>query len=159
MGKESVKKIKAHWTQCNLMEQSSMSTAISREPLLCRITPHPLTKQQVLPSYWTLHRSALPISNHQWDTYWYFSCSAIGQLHIGPYLMITVNDWPLGKWFSQETVVHWLSDSCLWATYFYLFIFLIGNVFLVDGASWVSLLNMRVEMSPTILVEKTFISF
>ena len=30
VGKESVKKIKAHWTQCILMEQSSMSTAISR---------------------------------------------------------------------------------------------------------------------------------
>ena len=72
--------------------------------------------------------------------------------------MITVNDWPLGKWFSQETVVHWLSDSCLWATYFYFF-FLIGNVFLVDGASWVSLLNMRVEVSPTILVEETFMTF
>ena len=28
--KESVKKIKAHWTQHILMEQSSMSTAISR---------------------------------------------------------------------------------------------------------------------------------
>ena len=30
VGKESVKKIKAHWTQRTLMEQSSMSTAISR---------------------------------------------------------------------------------------------------------------------------------
>ena len=30
VGKESVKKIKAHWTQRILMEQSSMSTAISR---------------------------------------------------------------------------------------------------------------------------------
>ena len=30
VGKESVKKIKAHWTQGILMEQSSMSTAISR---------------------------------------------------------------------------------------------------------------------------------
>ena len=30
VGKKSVKKIKAHWTQRILMEQSSMSTAISR---------------------------------------------------------------------------------------------------------------------------------
>ena len=59
---ESVKKIKAHWTLCVLMEQSSMSTAISREPLLWSITPHPVTKQQVLRSNWTVHRSALPIS-------------------------------------------------------------------------------------------------
>ena len=69
--------------------------------------------------------------------------------------MITVNEGPLGKWFSQETVVHWSSESCLWARYFFIF-FLIGNVFLVDGSSWVSLLNMRVEVSPTILVEETF---
>ena len=40
-----------------------------------------------------------------------------------------------------------------------LFLFLIGNVFLVDGASWVSLLNMRIEVSPTILVEDTFMTF
>ena len=30
VGKELIKKIKAHWTQRILMEQSSMSTAISR---------------------------------------------------------------------------------------------------------------------------------
>jgi len=72
--------------------------------------------------------------------------------------MITVNEGPLGKWFSQETVVHWSSDSCLWAPYFFFF-FLIGNVFLVDGANWVSLLNMRVEVSPTILVKETFMTF
>ena len=30
VGKESIKKILAHWTQGILMEQSSMSTAISR---------------------------------------------------------------------------------------------------------------------------------
>ena len=47
VGKKSVKKIKAHWTQRILMEQSSMSTAISRYPLICRITPHRVTKQQV----------------------------------------------------------------------------------------------------------------
>ena len=63
VGKESVKKIKAHWAQRILMEQSSMSTAISREPLLWWITPHPVSKQQVVPSNWTVHRSALPISN------------------------------------------------------------------------------------------------
>ena len=34
VGKKSVKKIKAHWTQRIFMEQSSMSTAISRQPLL-----------------------------------------------------------------------------------------------------------------------------
>ena len=39
------------------------------------------------------------------------------------------------------------------------FFFLIGNVCLVDGASWVSLLNMRVEVFPTILVEETFMTF
>ena len=72
--------------------------------------------------------------------------------------MLTVNEGPLGKWFSQETVVHLSSDSCLWAPYFFFF-FLIGNVFLVDGSSWVFLLNMRVEVSPTILVEETFMTF
>ena len=40
-----------------------------------------------------------------------------------------------------------------------LLLFLIGNVFLVDGASWVSLSNISVEVSPTILVEETFMSF
>ena len=40
-----------------------------------------------------------------------------------------------------------------------IFFFLIGNVFLVDGASWVSLSNISVEVSPTILVEETFMSF
>ena len=71
--------------------------------------------------------------------------------------MIPVNEGPLGKWFSQETVVHWSSDSCLWALY--IFFLGGGNVFLVDGASCVSLLNMRVEVSPKILVEETFMTF
>ena len=36
--------------------------------------------------------------------------------------------------------------------------FLFGNVFLVDWASWISLLSMRVELSPTILVKETFMT-
>ena len=72
--------------------------------------------------------------------------------------MITVNEGPLGKWFSQETMVHWSSDSRLWAHYIFFF-FLIWSVFLVDGASWVSLLNMRAEMCPKILMEETFRTF
>ena len=36
--------------------------------------------------------------------------------------------------------------------------FLFGNVFLVDWASWVTLLSIRVELSPTILVEETFMT-
>ena len=65
---------------------------------------------------------------------------------------------------------HWGSDSvkrqwCIghltlaFGHLTFFFFFLIGNVFLVDGASWVSLLNMRVEVSPTILVEETFMTF
>ena len=61
-------------------------------------------------------------TNYQWDTYEYFSCSAIVQLHIGPYLMITVNEGPLGKWFRQETVLHWSSDPYLWTNYYFLFV-------------------------------------
>ena len=92
MGKESIKKIKTHWTQRILMEQSSMSTAISREPLLWSITPHPVTKQQVLPSNWTVHRLALPIGNQQSVRYLLvLSCAAIGQLHIWSYLMIILS--------------------------------------------------------------------
>ena len=153
VGKELIKKIKAHWTQRILMEQSSMSTAISREPLLCRITPHPVTKQQVLPSYWTVHRSALPISN---------------QLSVRYLLVLLL----LCYWSGP----HWAlpDDNCQWRTTGEviqsrdsgaLVIWLLplgtlhffgggGNVFLVDGASCVSLLNMRVEVSPTILVEE-----
>ena len=59
-------------------------------------------------------------TSYQWGSYWYFSCSAIGQLHCGPYLTITVNEGPLRKWFSQESVVQWSSDSCLWAPYCFL---------------------------------------
>ena len=40
-----------------------------------------------------------------------------------------------------------------------IFFFLIGNVFLVDGASWVSLSNISVEVSPTILLKEKFMSF
>ena len=71
--------------------------------------------------------------------------------------MIPVNEGPLGKWFSQETVVHWSSESCLWALY--ISCFLIENVFMVDGASWVFLLKLRVEVSPKILVEEIFMTF
>ena len=72
--------------------------------------------------------------------------------------MISVSEGPLGKWFSQETVVHWSVHSCLCALTF-VFFFLIGYIYLVDGARWVSLLNMRVEVSPSILVEETFMTF
>ena len=47
--------------------------------------------------------------------------------------MITVNEEPLRKQFSKETVVHWSSDPYLWTNY-YIFFALIGNVFLVGGA-------------------------
>ena len=40
-----------------------------------------------------------------------------------------------------------------------LFFFLIGNIFLVDGASWVYLSKISVEVSPKILLEETFMSF
>ena len=33
------------------------------QPLLCLITPHPVTKQQGLPCNWTVHPWTLPISN------------------------------------------------------------------------------------------------
>ena len=39
------------------------------------------------------------------------------------------------------------------------FFFLIGNIFLVDGASWVYLSKISVEVSPKILLEETFMSF
>ena len=95
VGKESVKKIKAHWTQCNLMEQSSMSTAISREPLLCRITPHPVSKQQVLPRSWTVHRSALPISK---------------QLSVRYLLvLLLLSYWSAPHWALSD-------DTCQWGT-------------------------------------------
>ena len=71
--------------------------------------------------------------------------------------MIPVNEGPLGKYFSQETVVHCSSESCLWAPY--ISYFLIENVFMVDGASWVFLLKLRVDVSPKILVEETFMTF
>ena len=71
--------------------------------------------------------------------------------------MISVSEGPLGKWFSQETVVHWSVHSCLCALTF-VFFFLIGYIYLVDGARWVSLLNMRVDVSPSILVEETFMT-
>ena len=158
MGKESIKKIKAQWTQRILMEQSSMSTAISREPLLWSITPHPVTKQQVLRSNWTVHRSALPISN---------------QLSVRYLLVLLL--------LSYCSAPHWAlpDDNCQWGTtgeviqsrdngalVIWLsplgtlhFFFLIWSVFLVDGASWVSLLNMRAEMCPKILMEETFRTF
>ena len=40
-------------------------------------------------------------------------------LLIGPYLMITVNEGPLWKWFTQGTVVHCSSDPYLWVNYYY----------------------------------------
>ena len=61
-------------------------------------------------------------TNYQWATYWYLSCSAIGQHHSGPCLLVTVNEGPLGKWFSQESVVRWWPDSCLWGPYFFFLI-------------------------------------
>ena len=61
-------------------------------------------------------------TNYQWATYWYLSCSAIGQHHSGPCLLVIVNEGPLGKWFSQESVVWWWSDSCLWGPYFFFFL-------------------------------------
>ena len=95
MGKDSVKKIKKHWTQRILMEQSSMSTAISREPLLCHITLHPVTKQQVLPNNWIVHRSTLPISR---------------QLSVRCLLVLLL--------LSYCSAPHWAlpDDNCQWGT-------------------------------------------
>ena len=95
VGKEFVKKIKAHWTQRILMEQSSRSTAISKLPLLCRITPYPVIKQQVLPSYWRVHGSALPISN---------------QLSVRYILVLLL--------LSYRSAPHWAlpDDTCQWGT-------------------------------------------
>ena len=71
--------------------------------------------------------------------------------------MIPVNEGPLGNWFNQETVVHWSFDPCLWALN--IICFLIENVFLVDRASWVFLLKLRVEISQKILVEEILMIF
>ena len=154
----TLKKIKKHWTQRILMEQSSMCTAISREPLLCHIIPHHVTTQQVFPNNWIVYRSALPISH---------------QLSVRCLLVLLL--------LSYCSAPHWAlpDDNCQWGTIGELiqsrdigalvmwllplgtlfFFFLIGNVFLVDGASCVSLLNMRVEVSPTTLVDETFMTF
>ena len=85
---------------------------------------------------------------------------------------------------SYCSAAHWAlpDDNCQWGTtgeviqsrdsgalviwllpldtffFSFFFFFLIGNVFLVDVASWISLLNMRVEVSPKILVEETFMT-
>ena len=72
-------------------------------------------------------------------------------------------------WWYLSVRDHWGSDSVKkqWCIghltlafgHLTVFCFLIRNVFLVDVASWVSLLNMRDEVSPTILVEETFMTF
>ena len=100
-----------------------------------------------------------------------FSCSAIGQLHIGSYLMISANQLSSGRATGEVIplrdsgeVIHLRDRGALviWHLplgHLLIFFFLIGNVFLVDGASWVSLSNISVEVSPKILLEETFMSF
>ena len=99
-----------------------------------------------------------------------FSCSAIGQLHIGSYLMISANQLSSGRATGEVIqlrdsgeVIQLIDRGALVIWHLplghLLFFFLIGNVFLVDGASWVSLSNISVEVSPKILLEETFMSF
>ena len=105
-----------------------------------------------------MHRSALPVSN---------------QLSVRYPLVLLL--------LSYCSAPHWAlpDDNCPWGTtgeviqsrdsgalVIWLlplgtlhFFFFIVNAFLVDGASWLSLLNMRVEVSPKILVEETFMTF
>ena len=87
--------------------------------------------------------------------------------------MITVNELSSGRAIGELILLRdsgevvQLTDSValfIWllslgTLLFYFYFFLIGNVFLVDGASSVSLINMRVEVYPTILVEETFMTF
>jgi hypothetical protein len=128
------------------------------QPLLCLITPHPVTKQQGLPCNWTVHPWTLPISNELSVrnllvllllSYWW-----------APHWAISDDN---GQWGTTGEVIQSRVNGAmvigLLPLGILLFFFLIGNVFLVDGASWISLLNMRVEVSPTILVEETFNTF
>ena len=77
--------------------------------------------------------------------------------------MITVNELSAGRVIGEVIQLRDSGALVVWLlfldTLLIFFFFLIGNVFLVDGASWVFLLNMRVEVSPTILVEETCMTF
>ena len=130
------------------------------QPLLCLITPHPVTKQQGLPCNWTVHPWTLPISNELSVrnllvllllSYWW-----------APHWAISDDN---GQWGTTGEVIQSRVNGAMvigllpLGILLFFFFFLIGNVFLVDGASWISLLNMRVEVSPTILVEETFNTF
>jgi len=130
------------------------------QPLLCLITPHPVTKQQGLPCNWTVHPWTLPISNELSVrnllvllllSYWWAPHWAISDDN-GQWGTTGVKS---GQWVKSQ----WCNGHRTLAFGHLTFFFLIGNVFLVDGASWISLLNMRVEVSPTILVEETFNTF
>ena len=113
----------------------------------------------MFPSNWTVHCSALPISNqlsvryllvHLLLCYW-----------SGPHWALPDGNC---QWRTTGEVIQSRDSGALVIcllplSTLLLFLFLIGNVFLVDGASWVSLLNMRIEVSPTILVEDTFMTF
>ena len=85
----------------------------------------------LLLSYCSAPHWALPDDTCQWGTTW----EVIQSRDSGAFVIWLL---PLG------------TLSCLFVC------FLFGNVFLVDWASWISLLSMRVELSPTILVEETF---
>ena len=137
-----------------------MSTALSRYPSLCLITLHPVTRQWVLLSHWSVPHWAPPTSN---------------QLSVS-YLLVLVlfNYWSALQWVLPTGNCQWGATGemiqsrvsgavMIWLLPLRTLLFLkkkkFRNVFLVDRASWVSLLNMRVEVSPTILLEKTFNTF
>ena len=119
---------------------SEVATGTSPAQLLVSSTVGPTHKQPsmryllvlLLLSYWSAPQWALTDDNCQWGT--------TGEV-------IQSRD--------SGAVVIWLLPL---GTLLFFF-FLIGNIFLVYGAGWVSLLNVRVEVSPTILVEETFMTF
>ena len=88
----------------------------------------------LLLSYWSAPRWGLPDDNCQWGS----TGEVIQSRDIG-------------------ALVIWLLPLGTLLVFF--FFLVIGNVCLVDGKSWVSLLSMRVEVFPTILVEETFMTF
>ena len=136
-----------------------MSTALSRYPSLCLITLHPVTRQWVLLSHWSVPHLASPTSNQ-------LSVSYLLVLVLFSYWSAPQWVLPTGncQWGTTGEMIHSrVSGSVMiWLLPLRTLRFLkkkFRNVFLVDRVSWVSLLNMRVEVSPTILVEETFNTF
>ena len=100
-------------------------------------------------SHWSVPHWPHPqATSYHWATCRYLSCSALGQPCNGIYLLITDKEEWMWKWFSQDSGLQW------WTEFDFehipsnlIIIIIIRNVFLVHGASWVSWLNMRVEVS------------